>query len=78
MTSWGGTDIFIYSFIDAPGETLQFSTESSSSFTYIGIEPLQVSDHTIRDGAREKYRGGVDKKMPTRNCCATQECEVSK
>ena len=31
-----------------------------------------------RDGAREKCRGGVDKKMPTRNCCATPKCEVSK
>ena len=33
---------------------------------------------TSRDGARKKCRGGVDKKMPTGNCCATQKFEVSK
>ena len=32
----------------------------------------------LREGAREKCRGGVDKKMPTRNFCATQKSEVSK
>ena len=37
----------------------------------------KINTDESRDGAREKYRGGVDKKMPTRNYCATQKCEVS-
>ena len=51
---WGGTNIFKRSVIDVLGETLQFGTESCSSFTYIGVTLRQLSDFTIEQIAFAK------------------------